>query len=64
MWIGSCLCFLFIIIVPQDLPEPLLPDVLKAAVALPAQFGLDDGDGAPYTVPSTLWRHQPLPASR
>ena len=50
---GGGLCFLFIIVVPQDLPEPLLPDVLEAVVALPPEF-LDDGDGAPHTLPPAL----------
>ena len=35
---GGGLCFLFVIIVAQDLPEPLLPDVLEAVVALSSEF--------------------------
>ena len=35
---GCGLCFLFIVIVPQNLPEPFLPDVLEAVVALSSEF--------------------------
>ena len=53
--LSLCLVLLIeVVVVPHDLPGSLLsllPDVVKTVVAPPPQPGLDDGDGAPHTVP-------------